>query len=406
MTHLFQKNHRNGEKQDKTTKIYEGDNGKTEMWYVIDADEGASLIYGFQHEVTEEILRKAIETGTLDKHLQKVPVHKGDTYFVPAGTVHGIGKGILVAEIQESSNVTYRVYDYDRVDKNGKKRELHFDKAVQVMNMKVAPDVSQKPRIVKYYSGCSRELLCRCKYFETERIQVTKGFAFSVIACGEEVKTNLVDYYHLSKDKVAVIHNAVKPYMESIKPDAYLKKLKEDGYIIVGNIGRLSEQKGMEYFIDSYKKVHESIDKLKYVVVGQGEDEQSLKRKVEEEYNQDNIVFLGYRSDIQNIIAQMDYIVLSSLWEGLPLTPIEAFSVHRPVIGTAVDGTKEIIENGNNGFLIAPRSAQEIAEKVIELAQNEKERLEMGEHAYITYKEKFDFSVFQANVLDFYKQRI
>ena len=103
---------------------------------------------------------------------------------------------------------------------------------------------------------------------------------------------------------------------------------------------------------------------------------------------------------------QMDYIVLSSLWEGLPLTPIEAFSVHRPVIGTAVDGTKEIIENGNNGFLIAPRSAQEIAEKVIELAQNEKERLEMGEHAYITYKEKFDFSVFQANVLDFYKQRI
>lgn len=115
------------------------------------------------------------------KHLQKVEVHKGDTYFVPAGTVHGIGKGILVAEIQESSNVTYRVYDYDRVDKNGKKRELHFDKAAQVMNMKVAPDVSQKPRMVKYYSGCSRELLCRCKYFETERIQVTKGFAFSVM---------------------------------------------------------------------------------------------------------------------------------------------------------------------------------------------------------------------------------
>ena len=82
-----------------------------------------------------------------------------ETYFVPAGTVHGIGKGILVAEIQESSNVTYRVYDYDRVDKNGKKRELHFDKAVQVMDMNVEPDVSQKPRIVKYYSGCSRELL-------------------------------------------------------------------------------------------------------------------------------------------------------------------------------------------------------------------------------------------------------
>ena len=165
---------------DDYAKIHEGDNGKTEMWYVLDAEEGASLIYGFQHQVTEEILRKAVETGTLNKHLQKVEVHKGDVYYVPAGTVHGIGAGIMVAEIQESSNVTYRVYDYDRVDKNGKKRELHFDKVVEVMDMDVAPDVKQKPRMIKYYPGCSRELLCRCKYFETERVQVTKGFAFTV----------------------------------------------------------------------------------------------------------------------------------------------------------------------------------------------------------------------------------
>ena len=145
-----------------------------------DAEEGASLIYGFKHKVTKEILERAIERGELDKHLQKVEVHKGDLYFVPAGTVHGIGKGILLAEIQESSNITYRVYDYDRVDKNGKKRQLHFDKAVQVMDMGVVPDIKQKKRMVKYYPGCSRELLCRCKYFETERIQVTKGFSFSV----------------------------------------------------------------------------------------------------------------------------------------------------------------------------------------------------------------------------------
>lgn len=166
---------------DEYARDHEGDNGKTEMWYVIDAEEGSSLIYGFKHKVTEEILRHALETGTLDKHLQKVEVHKGDTYFVPAGTVHGIGKGILIAEIQESSNATYRVYDYDRVDKNGKKRELHFDKAVQVMNMDAVPDVKQKPRMVRYYPGSSRELLCRCKYFETERIQVTKGCSFSVM---------------------------------------------------------------------------------------------------------------------------------------------------------------------------------------------------------------------------------
>ena len=179
---------------DDYARKHEEDNGKTEMWYVIDADEGASLIYGFQHEVSSEILRKAVETGTLDKHLQKVQVHKGDTYFVPAGTVHGIGKGILIAEIQESSNVTYRVYDYNRMDKNGKKRELHFDKAIEVMDMNVAVDARQNPRMVRYYSGCSRELLCRCKYFETERIQVTKGFAFSVLESSFQILMCLEGY--------------------------------------------------------------------------------------------------------------------------------------------------------------------------------------------------------------------
>lgn len=166
---------------DEYAMKYEGQNGKTEIWYIIDADDGASLIYGFKHKMTKEILKRAIEQGELDKHLQKVQVHKGDLFFVPAGTVHGIGKGILLAEIQESSNITYRVYDYDRVDKSGNKRELHFDKAVLVMNMEVSPDILQKKRLVKYYPGCSRELLCRCKYFETERIQVTKGFSFSVM---------------------------------------------------------------------------------------------------------------------------------------------------------------------------------------------------------------------------------
>lgn len=166
---------------DEYARKHEHQNGKTEIWYVIDAAADASLIYGFRHKVTEQILIDAVNTGTLDKHLQKVEVHKGDVFYVPSGTVHGIGAGILIAEIQESSNVTYRVYDYDRVDKNGKKRELHFDKAVQVMNMDVAPDAKQKPRIVKHYPGCSRELLCRCKYFEMERIQVTKAFSFSVL---------------------------------------------------------------------------------------------------------------------------------------------------------------------------------------------------------------------------------
>lgn len=241
-----------------------------------------------------------------------------------------------------------------------------------------------------------------------DKIRFTR-FAYRnavVIACGEEVKDNLVKHYHLPDDKVVVIHNAVKPYEEPIKVDSRLEKLKKDGYILVGNIGRLSEQKGMGYFIDSYDIARKKVKKLKYIIVGQGENEQSLKNMVKEQNNQENILFWGYRSDIQNIMAQMDYIVLSSLWEGLPLTPIEAFSVHKPVIGTAVDGTKEIIQNEENGFLINPRAPQEIAEKVVKLALEKDLREEMGKNAYITYKEKFDFNVFRLNILDFYESKI
>lgn len=165
---------------DEYAREHEADNGKTEMWYVIDAEEGASLVYGFQHKVTPKLLKKAIETGTLDKHLHKIKVRKGDVFYVPAGTVHGIGAGILIAEIQESSNVTYRVYDYNRVDRNGQKRELHFDKAVRVMDMRIVAENQQHHKIIKYYPGCSRELLCRCQYFEVERIQVNKAVSFSV----------------------------------------------------------------------------------------------------------------------------------------------------------------------------------------------------------------------------------
>jgi mannose-6-phosphate isomerase len=179
---------------DRYAREHENQNGKTELWYVLDAEEGAELIYGFQHKVSREILQKAVETGTLDKHLQKVKVHRGDVFYVPAGTVHGIGAGILLAEIQESSNVTYRVYDYDRVDKNGRKRELHFEKAVQVMDMDPAPEMRQKPRLVKYHPGCSRELLCRCRYFEVERIQVTKGFSFSVLDVSFQVLVCMEGY--------------------------------------------------------------------------------------------------------------------------------------------------------------------------------------------------------------------
>lgn len=165
---------------DAYARQYEGQNGKTEMWYVLDAEPGAEIVYGFEHPVTEEQLKQSLEDGSLSKHLHKVRVRKGDVYYIPPGLVHAIGRGILLAEIQESSNVTYRVYDYERLDKNGKKRPLHFEKAMQVLDRAACGTVRQKQKIFHYTPGCAREMLCRCEYFETERIQIKTAFSFAV----------------------------------------------------------------------------------------------------------------------------------------------------------------------------------------------------------------------------------
>lgn len=147
-----------------------GQLGKTEMWYVLDAEKGAKLVYGLYHNISKEMVKQSIQDGTLEKYLQKVPVQKGDMFYVEAGTIHAIGKGVLMAEVQQSSNLTYRLYDYGREDKNGRKRELHIERALESANLKGSVMPKQPLRVLKYRQGCASELLCRCKYFEVYRM--------------------------------------------------------------------------------------------------------------------------------------------------------------------------------------------------------------------------------------------
>lgn len=180
---------------DKYAKEYEnGQLGKTEMWYVLDAAKNASLIYGLNKSCTKEEMRTAIADGSVGKLLQKVPIHKDELFFIEAGTVHAIGAGALVAEIQENSNLTYRLFDYGRVGKDGKTRELHVEKALEVANLESSAEPKQPLRVLKYRPGVASELLTRCKYFEvyrmlvnTERRQIVHykadEVAFRVLLC-------------------------------------------------------------------------------------------------------------------------------------------------------------------------------------------------------------------------------
>ena len=119
---------------------YEGQFGKTEMWYILDAEPGAFLYFGFKHEISEAEFATRIKSNTLLEVLNAVPVRKGDKFFIESGTLHAIGKGILLAEIQQNSNVTYRIYDYGRKGADGKERELHIDKALAVTK-RTPPDI-------------------------------------------------------------------------------------------------------------------------------------------------------------------------------------------------------------------------------------------------------------------------
>ncbi len=150
----------------------ENDNGKTEAWYILDCDEGAELIYGFNGDLTKDECREAIANGTLLEKCNRVAVKPGDVCFIPAGTLHAIGAGILLAEVQQSSNVTYRVFDYNRVGKDGKQRELHVDKALDVVHLnKPVRDFSAQGE-VENIDGGTAQLLAACEYFSMTALEL------------------------------------------------------------------------------------------------------------------------------------------------------------------------------------------------------------------------------------------
>lgn len=145
--------------------------GKTEMWYILDAEPGASLIRGFSRDVTPELYLEYLEKKKLEEILQVEPVNRGDCFYIPAGTVHALGPGILLAEIQQTSDTTYRIYDWDRVDDQGKSRDLHLDLALEAIDFrKYRAGEGERP----YSDGNYRKLVTG-PYFKTSLLQLEPG---------------------------------------------------------------------------------------------------------------------------------------------------------------------------------------------------------------------------------------
>lgn len=144
--------------------------GKTEMWYVVDAEEGASLISGFNKQTSKEEYLEVFKSGNLTNILNREDVSKDEVFFLPAGRVHTIGKGLLIAEIQQTSDITYRIYDFDRVDSNGVGRELHVDEAVDAIDYNFYDEYK-----TKYDQSAKEEEIGRSQYFVTNRLLVDES---------------------------------------------------------------------------------------------------------------------------------------------------------------------------------------------------------------------------------------
>ncbi|WP_321330907.1 type I phosphomannose isomerase catalytic subunit [uncultured Bacteroides sp.] len=169
-------------KQDLSIQVHPSDDlakrrhhsmGKTEMWYVVGADEGAKLRSGFSEQITPKEYKDRVYNNTITDVLQEYEIHPGDVFFLPAGRIHSIGAGAFIAEIQQTSDITYRIYDFNRTDAFGKQRELHTDLAREAINFEVLDDYRTK------YDAVKNEPveLVACPYFTTSVYDMTEEIA-------------------------------------------------------------------------------------------------------------------------------------------------------------------------------------------------------------------------------------
>jgi len=199
---------------DEYARINEGNElGKTEMWVVLHAKEGAEVILGVNAGTTPSKFRAGIEKGKLEPYLHHIPVKKGDHICVPSGALHAIMDGVIIAEIQQNSNTTYRVYDWNRVGADGNPRPLHIDKALDVINFEqIEPSISP-PKLISSNAGIRRSTLCTNAYFITEKVELDAGASYSGFCSGETL-----EIWGLIKGQASINEVALNPVQFALLP--------------------------------------------------------------------------------------------------------------------------------------------------------------------------------------------
>lgn len=214
-----------------------------------------------------------------------------------------------------------------------------------------------------------------------------------IIAVGNSVKRNLVEYYQIDTDRIKVIYNSIV-VSPIVQPDVELNKLKSHGNILVGCIGRMTEQKGIDIFIDACAALVSDYPKLLGIIIGDGEKIDYYKDLAKKKHIENNIKFLGFRSDVFSLIKSLDFVVLSSRWEGFPLTPIETFAMGKTIVVSNIPGNEEIVENMSNGLTFRCGDSADLSLKIKSLIIDKKLRKALELEAMRSYARKYSYQTF------------
>lgn len=223
------------------------------------------------------------------------------------------------------------------------------------------------------------------------------------IAVGNSVAFNMTKDYYIQPERLEIIYNATDNDNVIKERSPVIDTLKKD-YFLVGNIGRINTQKGFEYFVDAAEIIKEKSLSIKMLIIGDGVLRNEIEEKVHAKCLDDIVIFLGFQTNILGLISQIDLIVLSSLWEGFPLTPIETFSMGKTIVATDVPGTMEIIENGYNGVIVPKYSGEAIAEAIEEIYLDKAKRELYEKNALDTYNNKFSYRAFCKKYIEVYER--
>lgn len=226
-----------------------------------------------------------------------------------------------------------------------------------------------------------------------------------IIAVGKSVKMNLAYVFHINPKRVEIIYNAVQQEnMDERDFHPELKKLKMQGYILVGTIGRLSEQKGMDVFIRALQMIKQERADVKGVIIGDGVDKEKLQNLISELGMEADIFMLGYQEHVRTLLSQLDLVVMASRWEGFPLTPIEVFSAGKTLVASNIGGINEIVKHKQNGLLVSKDQVEEFYSAIKSLIENQELRRQLENNGKKCYENYFNYESFLTHYYEIYQK--